>query len=82
MRTEKCFGFTADGLDILVGVYQSPVDGAVIVEIDTPYEVVLSDNADGPCPLRIYLNDAAIYENPGFPGKDPRGSFPFPGREG
>jgi len=39
-------------------------DGAVVVELETPD---LGENAQGPTPLRMYLNDHCVYENPAFP---------------
>lgn len=42
-------------------------DGALVVEIDTEYDVEgspLHDNDFGPTPLRVYLNDGVLYANP------------------
>jgi len=48
-----------------VTVYFSCVDGTCIVNIDTPD---MLENAAGPI-IRVYLNDAEIFENPVYPGK-------------
>lgn len=47
-------------------VYQSGVDGAWVIHIDT-HEEMLCDET-GPYPLRVHINDGdAIYVNPDLP---------------
>lgn len=45
--------------------YVSPVDGTVVVYIDTPD---IPEDKDGPV-IRVYLNDDPIFENPVFPSR-------------
>lgn len=42
-------------------------DGTLVVEIEGA-DVVHGENAGGPR-MRIYLNDAPVYENPAHPGE-------------
>ncbi len=44
-------------------VYESEIDGVTVVNVDTGE---LPENKHGPI-IRIYLNDAVIFENPPFP---------------
>jgi hypothetical protein len=46
-----------------VTVTRSPVDGAVVIYIDTPS---IPDNDQG-TQVRIYLNDECLFENPPYP---------------
>lgn len=63
-----CHYFSALNLDISVDI--SEIDGACTVFIDTAEDknrfALAKHNADGPTPLRIYLNDEPIYENPPY----------------
>lgn len=45
-----------------VTISKSPVDGTVVVEIDTPR---IAENSKGP-EVRVYLNDGCLFENPPF----------------
>lgn len=48
-------------------IYQGD-DGAWVVHIDTEENIAADCNAQGPTPLRVYINDgAAVYENPPLP---------------
>ena len=52
-----------------VDVYQSGEDGAWVVHVDTGD---LNENQDGPCPLRVYINDDIddpAYANPPLKGE-------------
>jgi hypothetical protein len=48
---------------VRVHAYRSPLDGTIVVHIDTPPE---EENTEGPL-VRIYLNDSVLFENPVFP---------------
>ena len=54
-------------LGVTLDVYQSGIDGALVIHLDTDEEL-LPCNVHGPAKLRVYINDGdAIYENPRFP---------------
>ncbi len=48
-----------------IDIYQG-IDGAWVVHVDTDAEGG-QVNAKGPCPLRVYINDGVVYENPKYP---------------
>lgn len=61
-------GSDVESVTMVVGlfeitVYKSPVDGVQVLEIDT---TEVPEDASGPR-CRIYLNDAALHENPPYP---------------
>ncbi|KKN52715.1 hypothetical protein LCGC14_0609960 [marine sediment metagenome] len=47
-----------------IEIYQSPDDGAWVVRVDTEEHSPEDCNADGPFPLRVYINDGITYANP------------------
>lgn len=49
---------------LVVDVYPAEVDSAMVVEVKT---ASMDEDGHGPKPLRIYLNDHCVYENPPFP---------------
>lgn len=50
-----------------VTISKSPVDGTVVVEIDTPR---IAEDSKGP-EIRVYLNDGCLFENPPFKNARP-----------
>lgn len=61
---EDAQGHLPDVLGVAVTVVNG-TDGATVVYIDTDEEMLPCTDA-GPGPLRILLNDAPVYENPGY----------------
>jgi hypothetical protein len=53
---------------VSVVAHRSPKDGTLVLEIDGA-DALRGENDDGPV-MRVYLNDAPIFENPPYSSQD------------